>query len=117
MRSPDGDTGASITIARTDSMNGNDPFRLRGSLLGLAGLLLAIVIIVDIVLRLREAGAVDRIASTVGHHHMMPDSTWYHIYTIVEEDGDIIQVWWDGSKWHRQGAINYRTGQPLGVPR
>ena len=76
-------------------------------------LILALLLVTDIILRvapavLGSAGSERHASSAVGYHHQFADSSWYYIYTVFEDNGDVYQVWWDGKEWHQKKVTNYR---------
>jgi len=94
-------------------MNDRDPYNLRTNLLVIGLLILIVVLAVDVLLRLSpgmfgEQSRERRVVSAVGYHHQFPDSSWYYIYTVFEDNGDVYQVWWDGKEWYNKRVTNYR---------
>jgi hypothetical protein len=96
--------------------NKSDPYSLGKNVQTIVLLILMILLLVDILLRI-SPGMFDAVStnrhstSAVGFHHQFPDSSWYYIYTVFEDNGDVFQVWWDGEIWHQKKVINYRTGE------
>ncbi len=103
-----------ITTNFGDIMNEKDPYQLRTNLLIIGLLILILLLAIDIFLRISPgffgtSGRDEYIVSAVGYHHQFPDSSWYYIYTVFENNGDVYQVWWDGKDWYKKKVTNYRN--------
>jgi hypothetical protein len=96
-------------------VNNTDPYHLKTNIPAVALVVLIVLLLVDIVFRvtpgvfgIRETGR--HPVSAVGYHHQFPDGSWYYVYTVFEDNGDVFQVWWDGNEWRQQKVTNYRLG-------
>jgi len=94
-------------------MPDNDPFNIKKNFMGFALFLAVILLIVDIVLRVKpealKPDGENPYVSAVGHHHEFEDGSKYYIYTIFESDGDVYQCWWDEKQWNQKKVTNYRN--------
>jgi hypothetical protein len=96
--------------------NNSDPYKLGKNLQTVVLIILAILLLTDILLRVTpglfdSVPTVRHFTSAVGYHHQFSDSSWYYIYTVFEDNGDVYQVWWDGTEWNQKKVTNYRAGQ------
>jgi hypothetical protein len=94
----------------------SDPYNLGKNLQVIVIIILTILILTDILIRLSPAmfnlpSANSKATSAVGYHHQFNDSSWFYIYTVFEDNGDVYQVWWDGKEWHQKKVTNYRADE------
>jgi hypothetical protein len=94
----------------------NDPYSLGRNMQIVVLIILALILLTDILIRVSPVmfsiPSTNRHAtSAVGFHHQFADSSWYYIYTVFEDNGDVYQVWWDGEKWHQKKVTNYRVNE------
>jgi hypothetical protein len=96
--------------------NNSDPYKLGKNLQTVVLIILAILLLTDILFRV-SPGLFDSVpasrhsTSAVGYHHQFSDSSWYYIYTVFEDNGDVYQVWWNGTEWNQKKVTNYRAVQ------
>ncbi|MBD3321959.1 MAG: hypothetical protein GF350_12755 [Chitinivibrionales bacterium] len=92
-----------------------DPLNIKKNFIALALLVVAILLIIDVILRVSpgvlrpdsEEKAAQAI-SAVGHHHEFENGSSFYIYTIFESDGDVYQCWWDQKQWNQKKVTNYK---------
>jgi uncharacterized membrane protein len=94
----------------------SDPYSLGKNIQIIVLIILIFILLTDVLLRLTPGmfnlpSKTRHATSAVGYHHQFPDSSWYYIYTVFEDNGDVYQVWWDGNEWNQKKVTNYRAGE------
>jgi hypothetical protein len=91
----------------------SDLFQIRKNFMALALVIVAILLVIDIVVRVSPTalrpGTSGSAISAVGHHRQFADGTSYYIYTVFENNGDVYQCWWDEKQWNQKKVTNYRS--------
>ncbi len=90
----------------------NDLFQIRKNFMAIALFLVIALLLVDIVLRIKPSalrpGIHNGPISAVGHQRKLDNGTFYYIYTIFENNGDVYQCWWDEKSWNQKKVTNYK---------
>jgi uncharacterized membrane protein len=93
----------------------NDPYSLGKNVQIIVVIILVFILLTDVLMRLSPGmfylPSTPHATSAVGYHHQFSDSSWYYIYTVFEDNGDVYQVWWDGREWNQKKVTNYRADE------
>jgi hypothetical protein len=91
-----------------------DSLNIKKNFLALALVIVAVLLVIDVVLRVNPAALRPDVRSgagtisAVGHHREFDNGASYYIYTIFESNGDVYQCWWDETRWNQKKVTNYK---------